>query len=110
MELFIPKVKLKTTHFPKWFSPKIHHHLKRLLTLHRKLHHHFTLTSLQRLIQLEDLTQHEIFNAKENYEEELVNSSYVNSKDPKLFPGSLPSVLKKDSVKAVSDGEKAQLL
>jgi len=70
-------------------------------------------TSLQRLIQLEDLTQHEIFNVKENYEKELINN-YANSKDPKPFhniitiskSGSLPV---KDSVKAVSDEEKAQL-
>jgi len=70
------------TQYSKWFSPTIHHHLKCLCTLRRKLH--FTLTSLQHLIQLEDLTQHEIFNAKENYEKELINS-YANSKDPKLF-------------------------
>ena len=112
MELFIPKVKLKTTQFPKWFSPIIRHHLNCLRTLHRKLHHHFTLASLQRLIQLEDLVQLEITSAKENYEKNLINS-YVISKDPKLFhylktickSGSLPSVLVKDSVKAVSDEE-----
>ena len=55
MDLFIPKVKLKSTQYPKWFSPTIRHHLKCLRTLRRRLHHHFTLSSLQRLIQLEDL-------------------------------------------------------
>ena len=53
---------------------------------------------------------------KYNYEKELINS-YAQSKNPKLFQyiktitkfGSLPSVLVKDSVKAVSDKEKAEL-
>jgi len=52
------------------------------------------------------------FQCKENYEKELINS-YAN---PKLFPyirtiskwGSLPLVLVKDSVRAVSDEEKPQ--
>ena len=116
MELFIPKIKLKTTQFPKWFTPAIRHHLKCLRTLRRKLRHHFTLSSLQRLIHLEDLTQSEINYAKENYEKNLINN-YAYSKDPKLFhyirsiskSGLLTSVLVIDCVKAMSDVDKAQL-
>ena len=63
MELLIPKVKLKTMQLPKcMFSLTICHHHKCLHTLHKRLHH---LTSLQRLIQLEDLTLQEVNNAKE---------------------------------------------
>ena len=61
----IPKVKLKTMQLPKCFSSTICHHLRCLRTLCKRLRHHFTLTSLQRLIQLEDLTLQEVNNAKE---------------------------------------------
>ena len=116
MDLFIPKIKLKPTQYPNWFSPTIRHHLKCLRTLRKKLHRHFTLASVQRLIQLEELTQQELYNAKETYEKELINS-YAQSKNPKLFRyiksitkfGSLLSILVNDSVKAVSDKDKAEL-
>jgi len=44
----------------------------------------FTLTSLQRLIHVEDVTQCEINHAKENYEKNLINN-YAHSKDPPLY-------------------------
>ena len=36
MDLFIPKVKLRSHQFPKWFTPDIRHHLNCLPTLRRK--------------------------------------------------------------------------
>ena len=50
---------------PKWFSLTIRCHLKCICTLRKRLHHHFTLTSLPHLIQLEDFTLQEVNNAKE---------------------------------------------
>ena len=102
--------------YPKWYSPTIRHHLKCLHSLRKRLRHHFTLTILQHLIQLEDLTQQELKNAKESYKRDLINS-YTQSKTPKLFHyiksitkfGSLSSILVNDSVKAVSDEDKAEL-
>ena len=59
MELFMPKVKLSS---PSGFL----YHLKYLCTL--KLHCNFTLNSLQCLVQLEGLIQHDIEKAKETME------------------------------------------
>ena len=116
MDLFIPKIKLKSIQYPKWYSPTIRHHLKCLCSLRKRLRRHFTLTTLRHLSQLEDLTQQELKNIKESYERELINI-YAQSKNPKLFHyiktiakfRSLPSILVNDSVKAVSDEDKAEL-
>ena len=42
MDLFIPKVKLHSHQFPKWFTPDIRHNLNCLRTLHRKCRTHPT--------------------------------------------------------------------
>jgi len=64
MDLFIPKVKLRSAQYPKWFAPKIRHHVKCLCTLHIRLHHYFTFTSLQHLIHLHRNITQEISNAR----------------------------------------------
>ena len=47
MNQFIPKVKLRSNQYPKWFSPQLRHQVKCMRTLCKKLRHHFTISSLQ---------------------------------------------------------------
>ena len=50
MDLFIPKVKLHSHHFPKWFTPDIRHHLNYLRTLRRKCRTHPTAHNMSKLL------------------------------------------------------------
>ena len=53
MDLFIPKVKLRSHQFPKWFTPDIRHRLNCLRTLRRKCRTHPTAHNLSKLLLLE---------------------------------------------------------
>ena len=80
IDLFIPKVKLKSFQYPKWFSSDIRHQLKCLHTLRKKLWRHFTLSKLQQLIKAEDTFQLSLSKAGTHYELNLINN-YTHSKD-----------------------------
>ena len=84
IDLFIPKVKLKSFQYPKWFSSDIKHQLKCLCTLRKKLRRHFTLSKLQQLIKAEDTFRLSLTKPKSHYELSLTNN-YTRSKDPKLI-------------------------
>jgi len=114
MDMYIPKVKLRSCHHPKWFNSHIRHQIKCIRTLRRKTRHHFTTSNLHRLINAEDSLQHSLFTAKSNYELNLINS-YARSKDPNVFhylknlakSDSVPPALQSDSTVLESDIDKA---
>jgi len=84
IDLFIPKIRLTSYQYPKWFSPNLKHQLKYLCTLRKRVHRHFTISKLQLLIQAEDAFQLSLSKAKSEYELGLINN-YTQSKDVKLF-------------------------
>ena len=64
MELVIPKVRLKTKQFPKWYTSDIIHQLKCLRTLRRKYRRSPTNHSLHRLNTAEALFNSNVESAK----------------------------------------------
>ena len=84
MDQFIPKVKLKHNRYPTWFSPLLRHQVKCMHTLRKKLRYHFTMSSLQRLIRMEENFQTELSKAKSNYEQGLINN-FAYNRNPKIF-------------------------
>ena len=64
MDLFLPKVKLHSHQFPKWFTPDIRHHLNCLRTLRRKYRTHPTAHNLSKLLLLESNLDGDISSAK----------------------------------------------
>ena len=114
VDIFVPKVKLHSSLYPKWFNSKIRHQVNCLCTLRRKTKNHFTESNLQRLIHAEDTLLTLISKAKSDYETNLV-TNYLQSKDPKIFhyikdltkSHSLPSCLHMDSTVFEQDLDKA---
>ena len=112
--MFIPKIRLTSYQYPKWFSPNLKHQLKYLCTLRKRVHRHFTISKLQLLIQAEDAFQLSLSKAKSEYELGLINN-YTQSKDVKLFhyiksitkSNSLPTALKYNHITIDSDLDKA---
>ena len=49
MELYIPKVKLRSHQYPQWFTPHLRHQVKCLRTLPRKNKKRFTFSQLDQL-------------------------------------------------------------
>ena len=116
MDLFIPKVRLRSSQYPKWFTSHLRHQVKCLRTLRRTLKRHFSIPVLQQLIHAEDSLQLELLTAKSNHEKNLVNN-FVRYKDPKIFhyiknmnkTNSIPSVLQHNSILVETDKEKAEM-
>ena len=84
MDQFIPKAKLKHNQYPTWFSPLLRHQVKCMRTLRKKLRNHFTMSSLQRLIRMEENFQTELSKAKLNYEQGLINN-FAYNRIPRYF-------------------------
>ena len=72
MELFIPKVRLKSSQFPKWFTSDIRHDINCLRTLRKKCKSHPSPASLCKLSHLESLLETKITIAKSTYETNLI--------------------------------------
>ena len=114
MELYIPKVKVRSHQYPKWFTAHLRHQVKCLRTLRRKIKNHFTLSQLDRLIDAENNFSQQLFRAKRDYEHYLINK-YACSRDPSIYryihsltnSGSLPFVLHNDSTEVTTDMDKA---
>ena len=116
MDQFIPKVRLRSSQYPKWFNAHIRHQIKCLRTLRRKLRRCFSIPALNRLICAEDNLQSELQTVKSNYEQSLLDN-FAKYKDPKIFhyikslskSRSLPTVLKYNSISVETDKEKADM-
>ena len=116
MDQFIPRVRLKSNQYPTWFSPQLRHQIKCMRILRKKLRNHFTISSLQRLIRMEENFQLELSKAKLNYERSLINN-FAYNRDPKIFhyirdftlAKSLPPILQCGTSKVESDKEKAEM-
>ena len=116
MDLFIPKVKLRSHQFPKWFTPDIRHHLNCLPTLRRKCITHPTAHNLSKLLLLESNLDADISSAKSRYETDLI-FEFANSNCNKMFKyirgisghSSIPPSVELCSAFATSDLDKASL-
>ena len=78
MDQFIPKVRLKSNQYPMWFSPQLRHQVKCMRTLRKKLRNHFTISSLQQLIRMEENFQVELSKAKLNCERSLIWKNWLS--------------------------------
>ena len=116
MDLFLPKVKLCSHQFPKWFTPDIRHRLNCLRTLRRKYRTHPTVHNLSKLLLLESNLDGDISSAKSRYETDLI-LDFANSNCNKIFKyirgisghSSIPPSVKLCSAFATSDLDKASL-
>ena len=116
MDLFIPKVKLRSHQFPKWFTPDIRHRLNCLRTLRRKCITHPTAHNLSKLLLLESNLDADISSAKLRYETDLI-FKFTNSNCNKIFKyirgisghSSIPLSVELCSAFATSDLDKASL-
>ena len=116
MNLYIPKVKIKSQKHPKWYNSDIRHHLNCIRTLRKRCISHPTIHNLSKLGISETQLQHKMLAAKANFEAQLMQKSspgnfsriyrYINSlttHDP------IPQTVSLDSHIATSDVEKANL-
>ena len=112
MDLFIPKVRVKSSPNPKWFNPAIRHTIKCLRTHRRKCHLRPTphnLSELQSLLsQLKDQTS----SAKLHYEQDIAMDhpnkifKYIKSLTSAL---PVPPIVSFNSSTASTDSEKILL-
>ena len=116
MELFIPKVRLKTHQYPKWFTSDIYHSINCLRTLRRKCKYHPSPANLNNLKLRETQLEDKISSAKPMYENDLIYqfSSSNNSRIYKYIRSitgnsSIPFTVDLDSVHATADPDKASL-
>ena len=117
LNLFIPKIRLRSRQFPVWFTPQLRHSLKCLRTLQRKFNKHPTPNNYQRLTRSQESFHTSHTAAKSMYEQSLVHN-FVTYKDPKIFwfirdltkTRALPSQLHDDSTTTATDEGKAELL
>ena len=76
MDLFIPKVKLRSSKHPRWFNSDIRHHLNCLHSLRRKVKVHPSKLNLMKIKSSEKLLQEKMLSAKKLYESQLTQKLY----------------------------------
>lgn len=116
MLLFIPKMRLRSSQFPKWFSADLRHQFKCLKTRRRKYARHPTVAQLESLMYAETDFQESSQQAKAQYERDLL-STFVDSRNPNIYKytnfikkgGTIPSTVFLEQVSATSDIERASL-
>jgi len=116
IHLFVPKIKLKPSQSPKWYTSNIRHQIKCLRTLRRKYKSRPTEHNLHRIKLAEETLQHSIQYAKANFEAKLVND-FAFSNSAKIFQhvrnitksAPIPSTVLYNSVSATQDIDKADL-
>ena len=114
--LFIPKIKIKTSKSPQWFSSDIRHDLNCIHTLRRMFKKQPTSSNHLKLTQAESLLQAKMSIAKSNYESELVRA-FANKEFSKIYNyikslsrhDTLPPTMYLNSTPALLDSEKASL-
>ena len=116
MDLFIPKIRLSSSSFPKWYTSNIHHQIKCLRTLRKKYKSHPTYHSFNRINVAGNNLQNCIQQAKANFEANLVHN-LVFSNHSKIFQhvrsitklASVPATVFFDNSSATQDIDKAIL-
>ncbi len=116
MDLFIPKVRLRSFQFPKWFTPELRHKQKCLKTLTNKYSQNQTHNNLCRknVAELEFRQLSE--SAKASYEGKLVDN-FASTKSSNIYRyinhlrkgGDIPSTVHNGPILATSDKDKASL-
>ena len=84
MNIYIPKFRLHSHQFPKWFSPELRHRLKCLRTLRRKYKRSPSNHNFECLRMAEEKFQQDVKDCKSKYETYLINS-YASRHNFKLF-------------------------
>ena len=87
MDMFIPKVKLRSSKHPRRFNSDIRHHLNCLHSLRRKVKVHTSKLNLMKIKSSEKLLQEKMLSAKKLYESQLTQNftnmnmlyKYINS-------------------------------
>ena len=116
MYLFIPKFRLRSHQYPKWFSAELRHQLKCLHTLRKKYKHSPSARNFERLCMAEAQFQKDVSNNKSRYEAHLINS-YASRSSFKLLQHinsitkskSIPSVVYHNKTAASNDKDCAAL-
>lgn len=68
MSIFIPTIKLKAAHYPKYFNPSLIHQINCIQSLKRKYHKLPIVTKLKHLEDAKTLLNNQINSAKSQYE------------------------------------------
>ena len=116
MDLFIPKVKIKSCKSPKWFNGTIRHKLNCIHHLRRKAKRNTSSSTLKRLKQAEIDLNDAMLETKSKYELNLIKE-FAFSKNHKIYEyikslrqeNSLPSLMSDGSTTVSEDYEKANL-
>ena len=117
MNLFIPKVRLRSHQRPKWITPTLQHDVNCFRPLKKKYKSHATQHNLTKLLSAEYLLEDKLKLAKSSYENNLAHKlatsesnkiyKYINSLSSKH---SLPPSMHFDSLSTITDSAKASLL
>lgn len=113
---FIPKVKIKSTKNPPWFTSCIRHHIHLVRSLRKTHRKHPTLSNHSKLTAAESILQNLITQAKSDYEDHLV-TSFANNNSNKIYSyirsitnqNTIPPSMHLDSTSVHTDSEKAEL-
>ena len=116
MNNFIPKVRLRKHQRPKWISADLKHQLNCLKSLRKRLRKSATELNALKLQEAESNVQESIYNAKSNFEANLVRD-YAGKKNYNIFKhirnvaniSAIPKTMFFDSLTAKSAGEQAIL-
>ena len=65
--LFVPKIRIPSSHSPKWFTAEIRHNVKKASTARRQVRKNPTPGRIQKLDRTEQTLQNQITAAKESY-------------------------------------------
>ena len=113
MNLFIPRVRLRSSQLPRWTTPPLRHLLKCAKTLRKSYSHHPTPAKQLKLSEMENSLQQAILKAKSDYEDNLLDKSsgsqvfrYIRSLKQS---GDIPSTVYLGSRQASSSLDKAAL-
>ena len=113
MNLFIPKVKIRSKVQPKWFNPGIRHSLNCLHTLRKKCYLHPTAANLSKLQSLEHEVKNLMSNAKLQFEQNLAlhncPSAIFRYMKNLTSSSSVPTIVFLDSLCGFSDREKVSM-
>ena len=116
IELFVPKVKVRTKQYPKWFTPQLIHEANCLRTLRKKYTLSPTAHNLNRLTTAGNLFNDKVESAKVTYETNLIES-LLSQSNPAVYRylrsitnhKGLPTTVVFNNTHASSDIDKANL-
>ena len=116
VDLFIPKVRLRSHQRPKWITPTLQHDVNCFRTLKKKYKFHSTQHNLTKLLSAEYLLEDNLKLTKSSYENNLAHKlatyesnkiyKYINSLSSKH---SFPHSMHFDSLSSITDSAKASL-